>query len=240
MLKHLKKQQRTLEIIFIDMAKLKYITALTLTLAVIMLSAFIKEKNLPGFYYSKDCLYNLTLLNDSTFQFKHRIGYRLNISTGTWHTYREKYLILRSKYLDVLNTPVNVSERKTQEDNDSISFNINSQFVEVEECHFVLILNDSIIIESSKRYFKSQRLNQIKKFKLLYACPDYKGIPYQIRDTVGTVVYNVEETTSNEFDTEWNCDYDLFYYVIFYNDTLDIKNNYLFFRNKNSKLFKGR
>jgi hypothetical protein len=87
---------------------------------------------------------------------------------------------------------------------------------------------------------KSHRLALINKFKLLCTCPNSSVIPYHIRDTVGSVVYNVKDQLSNKYDIEWNCDYDLFYYVVFNNDTLDIKNNYLFFRNKNSKLFKRR
>lgn len=82
------------------------------------------------------------------------------------------------------------------------------------------------------------RLAQINKIILLYTCTGYNLIPYHIRDTVGTSIYNVNDPNSNIFEFEWNCDYDLFYSVVFNNDTLDIKNKYLFFRNKNSKLFK--
>jgi hypothetical protein len=90
----------------------KYFVVLSLTIAIILLSAYIKEKNLPGYYYSKDRLYHLTLLTDSTFQYDYHIGYQSNISAGTWRTYKEKYLIISSNYLDILNTPVNISERK--------------------------------------------------------------------------------------------------------------------------------
>ncbi len=204
-----------------------------------MLSAFIKEKNLPGFYYSKDCLYNLTIFNDSTFQFKHRIGYQKSISTGTWRIYGEKYLILRSNYMDILNTPFNVTEGKNLDRKDSIYIKINSDFVKDSTCFYVIIINDSTQIASNDGYFHSKRLSTINTLKLLYTCPDYKGIPYQIRDTVGTIVYNLNEPNSNEFEFDWNCDDDLFYFEVFNNDTLDIKNQYLYFRNKNSKLFKS-
>jgi hypothetical protein len=94
--------------------------ALLFALAILVLSAFIKEKDLVGFYYSKDCLHNLTLLNDSTFEFKHHIGYQRSISTGTWRIFEEKYLILRSNYMDILNTPIKLSEGKRKEESDSI------------------------------------------------------------------------------------------------------------------------
>lgn len=220
--------------------KLKYISSLVLTLAVIILSAFIREKNLPGFYYSKDCLYNLTLLDDSTFQFKHRIGYQRSISTGTWRIDGENNLILKSNYMDILNTPFKVTEGKNLDEKDSIYIKISSDFVNESACFYVLIINDSTQIESNNSYFYFKKLSRINSLKLLYTCPDYKGIPYQIRDTVGTIVYNVNDANSNVYEFDWNCNDDLFYYEVFNNDTLDIKNKYLYFRNKNSKLFKRK
>ena len=142
--------------------------------------------------------------------------------------------------MDILNTPFKVTEGKNLDEKDSIYIKISSDFVNESACFYVLIINDSTQIESNNSYFYFKKLSRINSLKLLYTCPDYKGIPYQIRDTVGTIVYNVNDANSNVYEFDWNCNDDLFYYEVFNNDTLDIKNKYLYFRNKNSKLFKRK
>lgn len=209
-------------------------------LALISLCASIKVRDLPGFYYSKDCIYNLTLLNDSTFNYNNSIGYKKNVSKGTWRIYGEKLLILNSLYRDLLNTPVKVFESKSQEGKDSLFFKINSKFVEDSNCFYVIIINDSIEVVSNKPFIRSHTVGVINKIKLYYACPNYNGVPYQIRDTVGTEVYNIKDPNLNVFEFYWNCNDELFYYEVFNYDTIDIKNKHLYFRQKDAILIKKK
>ena len=142
--------------------------------------------------------------------------------------------------MDLLNTPVKVVESKSQEVENSIFFKINSKFIEDSSCFYIITINDSIEVVSTKTLIQLQTIEEITKIKLFYACPDYPVVPYFIRDTVGTVVYYVKNPTSNVYEFEWNVDDELFNYEVFDNDTLDIKNESLYFRSKEIKLIKKK
>ncbi len=142
--------------------------------------------------------------------------------------------------MDLLNTPVKVVESKSQEVENSIFFKINSKFIEDSSCFYIITINDSIEVVSTKTLIQLQTIEEITKIKLFYACPDYPVVPYFIRDTVGTVVYYVKDPTSNVYEFEWNVDDELFNYEVFDNDTLDIKNESLYFRSKDIKLIKKK
>jgi hypothetical protein len=203
-----------------------YYKGLITFLAVVGLSNSIVERDLPGFYYTKDYAFNLTLFNDSSFHFKNRIGYKKSVSSGTWSTNDEKFLVLKSSLVDLLNTPVKVFESKRQEVKDSLFFKINSNFAGDSCCYYIIRINDSIKILSNKTHFQSQMSGVINKLKLIYACPDYSGIPYPVRDTVGTVEHFVTDQTLNVFKFDWNYDDELFYYEVFNFDTIEIQNKY--------------
>lgn len=228
-------------ILIFDMKyRIKLFKSLFIILTLISLSAFIKEKDLSGFYYTEDCMYNLTLSNDSSFKFNYRIGYKKSISTGTWRTIGKKWLILKSTYKDLLNTPVKVFESKSQNGNDSLFFKINAKFVDDSKCSYVIIINDSIEVLSNRTSVQSQAFGKIEKLKLKYACPNYTGVPYPIRDIIGTEEYMVKDSTTNVYEFNWDVDDELFYYEVFDNDTIDIKNKYLYFRRNIAKLIKRK
>jgi hypothetical protein len=173
----------------------------------------------------------LKLSTDSTYYYKYELGYKLNISSGTWRTDCNNFLLLKSTYSDLLNLPIKIIERKKQNSVDSISFVINDEFrKDNDESYYIIVINDSIEKTSKNSHFQSTYHGTIFKLKVLFI-GTFSGFPYQTQDTVESEVYSVNDPASNVFEIDWKYNFEIFYYKVFNYDTLDIKNKYLYMRN---------
>jgi hypothetical protein len=185
-------------------------------------------------YQSKDQRYKLTFINDSTFNYRFRFGYKLQIADGKWKKVDD--LIILNSYLDdLLTIPLKVDETFDKENQDSLIFIINSSVIKDSTCNYYIIA-DNNEFKSAQNTIKVKKISDINSFKVCYSCSSYNGIPFLLTDTLSSVTYSVRSRKSNVYEIKWNINDESFNYLPIKNDSLYVRSHNIYWPNNDIML----
>lgn len=182
----------------------------------------------------------LELKEDSTFAYTRR-GMTLEAQAfGTWKLISPKQIVLNS-HIDIENLPLEIIEKKRNLPEKTIEILVDDKF-DADLLHnidyeFIINRNDTVRQQNPKINIPENNLLNRIKINAYYV---YKDLPeiHTTRESVSTQEYEVQETQYDYYLITFPFWGSMFLYETIKNDTIDIKGNNLYWKNKGKPKFK--
>lgn len=197
-----------------------------------------KEMQLSGEYSRMSNI--LQLNEDSIFVYKRRVMTLEAQSIGTWKLINPKQIVLNS-HIDIENLPLKVIEKKKNLPQKTIEILVDDKFDSdlLHNIDYELITNRVDTVRQQSPIFNLPENNLLNTIKI-NAYYVYRNLPeiHTTRESVSTEEYEVQETQNDYYLITFPFRGSMFLYETIKNDTIDIKENKLYWKNKGKPKFK--